>query len=202
MRNRPSQDRSAHTVEAILEATTQILDTPHEASITTNHIAQRAGVSVGSLYRYFNNKQDILSVIVQREGKRLENQISVLIAEWSGEDVSDLIREIARLSVDSFQGRRWVRRSLHKYLLQKDSIDSELHALRYRVLLRLEEKLSEKDPNTFRMISDEERHAILGAWAGMLKAVTLYSPNYLSIDPLSDQLVDIINTYLRKEDQK
>lgn len=201
MRNRPVQDRSADTVEVILEATTQILDTPHETSVTTNHIAQRAGVSVGSLYRYFNNKQDILSLVVQREAKRLENQMNVLIAEWSGDEGSDLIREIARLSVESFQGRRWVRRSLHKYLLQKDSIASELHALRYRVLLRLEEKLFEKDPTTFRRIEDEERHALLGAWAGVLKAVTLYYPQCVKRDMLSDQLVDIVNTYLRNKDR-
>lgn len=201
MRNRPAQDRSADTVEAILEATTQILDTPHDASVTTNRIAQRAGVSVGSLYRYFNDKQDILSIIVEREAKRLESQMSVLIAEWSGEEGSDLIRKIAHLSIESFQGRRWVRRSLHNYLLQKDSIASELHALRYRVLIRLEEKLFEIDPHTFRRIADEERHAILGAWAGMLKAVTLYSPQYVETDKLSDQLVALLNTYLRNKDR-
>ena len=56
-RRRPVQDRSRHTVDSILEAATRLFD--HGAA-TTNGIAKLAGVSIGSLYEYFPNKDAIL----------------------------------------------------------------------------------------------------------------------------------------------
>lgn len=56
-RRSPVQDRSRHTVDSILEAATRLFD--HGAA-TTNGIAKLAGVSIGSLYEYFPNKEAIL----------------------------------------------------------------------------------------------------------------------------------------------
>ncbi len=198
MRSKPAQDRSADTVEVILEATTQVLDNPREAPITTNHIAQRAGVSIGSLYRYFKNKQGILALIVQREAARQETVMNRLIAEWSGDDGDDLIGQIARSAVDSFQGRRWVRRSLLKHLTHKESFARDLHALRYRILLRTEEKLVARQPDVYRALNDDERHTMLGAWAGSINAAMMYSRHDFEADALTKQLVDLVNGYLRK----
>ncbi|ETA07175.1 MULTISPECIES: TetR/AcrR family transcriptional regulator [Gordonia] len=65
MRKRPRQQRSSFTVEAILEATTQLLDT-EGAALTTNRIAETAGVSVGSIYQYFGDKQAIFDELAAR----------------------------------------------------------------------------------------------------------------------------------------
>jgi len=62
-RKKPSQNRSQKTVRRILDAARQILrETGGTGSsrITTNHIARKAGVSVGSLYQYFPNTEAIL----------------------------------------------------------------------------------------------------------------------------------------------
>jgi AcrR family transcriptional regulator len=60
----PRQSRSKDTVAAILEATTQILIERGSAGLTTNHVAARAGVSIGTLYQYFSNKQDLVMAVV------------------------------------------------------------------------------------------------------------------------------------------
>ncbi|MET4165651.1 MULTISPECIES: TetR/AcrR family transcriptional regulator [Gordonia] len=65
MRKRPRQQRSSFTVETILEATTQLLDT-EGAEVTTNRIAEKAGVSVGSIYQYFGDKQAIFDELARR----------------------------------------------------------------------------------------------------------------------------------------
>ncbi len=71
-RRRPRQARATHTYEAILTAAAQILDRHGEADFTTNKIAARAGVSIGSLYQYFKNKQDILVALAEREECQLD----------------------------------------------------------------------------------------------------------------------------------
>ena len=63
---RPKQDRSKSTVDAILEAVTHIMDKDGPLSLTTNKIAEKAGVSVGSLYQYFKNKESIFEAILLR----------------------------------------------------------------------------------------------------------------------------------------
>ena len=73
-RRRPKQARAVSTYEAILIAAAHILDRHGEAAFTTNKVADRAGVSIGSLYQYFKNKQDILVALAEREEGRLRTE--------------------------------------------------------------------------------------------------------------------------------
>lgn len=59
-RKTPRQKRASVTVEAILEAAIQVLAATGPAGLTTTQVAGRAGVSVGTLYQYFPNKQAML----------------------------------------------------------------------------------------------------------------------------------------------
>jgi AcrR family transcriptional regulator len=65
-RKLPKQARSEATVEAVLEAAAQVFECLGYAAGTTNRIAERAGVSIGSLYQYFPNKDAILVALVRR----------------------------------------------------------------------------------------------------------------------------------------
>lgn len=62
-RKRPLQERSRLTVAAILEAAARILARDGERSFTTNRVAELAGVSIGSLYQYYPNKQSLLAAL-------------------------------------------------------------------------------------------------------------------------------------------
>jgi AcrR family transcriptional regulator len=70
-RKRPIQSRSAATVEAILEATIRILRAEGWARLTTTRVATLAGVSVGSLYQYFPNREAIALALVRRRTRHL-----------------------------------------------------------------------------------------------------------------------------------
>ena len=65
-RKAPQQSRSVATVEAIHDATIQILLKGGVERLTTVHVAHRAGVSVGTLYQYFPNKQALLYAVLER----------------------------------------------------------------------------------------------------------------------------------------
>jgi len=64
-RRKPRQDRAKFTMAAILEAATEVIDDVGWARASTNRIAERAGVSIGSLYQYFPNKEAILASLVE-----------------------------------------------------------------------------------------------------------------------------------------
>lgn len=65
VRKTPRQARSRHTHDAILEAAARIVQEDGLHRLTTNRIAERAGVSIGSLYQYFPGKEAILATLIR-----------------------------------------------------------------------------------------------------------------------------------------
>ena len=66
-RKTPQQSRSVATVEAIHDATIQVLLKDGADRLTTVRVAERAGVSVGTLYQYFPHKQALLFAVLERQ---------------------------------------------------------------------------------------------------------------------------------------
>jgi AcrR family transcriptional regulator len=64
-RRRARQERSRETVRIVFEAAAQVLRTRGYAGATTNHIAERAGVSVGTLYQYFADKDELFDALTK-----------------------------------------------------------------------------------------------------------------------------------------
>ncbi|MEO8602135.1 MAG: helix-turn-helix domain-containing protein, partial [bacterium] len=72
LRKRPRQARAHATFAVIVEAAARILVEAGARGMTTNAIAARAGVSIGSLYQYFPNRQAIVRALLERELARAE----------------------------------------------------------------------------------------------------------------------------------
>jgi AcrR family transcriptional regulator len=80
-RKPPQQSRSRVTVSAILDAAVRIMDQEGADAATTTRIAEVAGVSVGTLYQYFGNRDSILDALQDREFERAtEFMLRVLAA--------------------------------------------------------------------------------------------------------------------------
>lgn len=96
-RKEAKQRRAKETVRAIVEAATHILNTQGASGFTTNHIAKKAGVSIGSLYQYFPNKDSISSQIfetyVEEQGKRV---IGIILQAESERGLDELIPVVLR----------------------------------------------------------------------------------------------------------
>ncbi|XRQ06646.1 TetR/AcrR family transcriptional regulator [Actinomadura welshii] len=75
----PRQDRSRQTVERILEAATRVLSERGYDGASTNRIAKAAGISNGSLYQYFPNKDAIVIAVLDRFADHLADRLGAEI---------------------------------------------------------------------------------------------------------------------------
>lgn len=74
-RRRPIQSRAEETVSRILDAAAQVLDEGGIDSLSTNRIAERSGINISVLYRYFRNKFEILEALSGRTQGRIRDAI-------------------------------------------------------------------------------------------------------------------------------
>ncbi|CAN5423277.1 TetR/AcrR family transcriptional regulator [soil metagenome] len=80
-RKRPRQRRAHETVDRILTAAAHIFDERGYRATTTNHVAERAGVSIGSLYQYFPNKDALLVALAERHIRTAAEAFAERLAE-------------------------------------------------------------------------------------------------------------------------
>jgi AcrR family transcriptional regulator len=78
-RKTPKQFRSKDTVEAIRIATIQVLLAVGQEQLTTTLVSQRAGVSVGTLYQYYPNKQSLLAEVVRSHLERVLSEVEAAV---------------------------------------------------------------------------------------------------------------------------
>ena len=79
-RKRPRQERSQATVDTLLEATARVLVREGFDGLTTNGVAQHAGVSIGSLYQYFPNKEALVAALIERHIEKMNNLVFAELA--------------------------------------------------------------------------------------------------------------------------
>lgn len=104
------------TEAAVLDAAAQILEDEGEAAFNTNRIAERAGVSIGSLYQYFPNKQAILLALSRREVIAMRAQMA---AEIQG--AADPVRAVIHHQIHAFAGRPVLRRAVVRAAMAEES---------------------------------------------------------------------------------
>ncbi len=114
-RRTPRQQRSQETVEVILQATAQVLAEHGYAKSSTNRIAKRAGVSVGSLYQYFPNKDALFQALIERHVSAQNDAFSALFSISLGSPPPVLITQAVRALVASHQ----VQPELHLLLISQ-----------------------------------------------------------------------------------
>jgi AcrR family transcriptional regulator len=89
-RKLPVQARSAASVDAILEATIQVLLHVGKEQLTTTRVAQRAGVSVGTLYQYFPNKKALLQAALKRHLDEVTRAVELVCHEQQGKTLAQM----------------------------------------------------------------------------------------------------------------
>ena len=104
-RKTPVQRRSGATVEAILEAAIQVLLKLGAEKLTTTAVAARAGVSVGTLYQYFANKQAMLHAVLEQHLNEVLDTMLRVCSEQRGASAATMVRVL----VSAFLDAKWKR---------------------------------------------------------------------------------------------
>lgn len=176
-RRSPRQGRSKATVEAILESATRILEAGE--IFTTNHVAERAGVSVGTLYQYFPDKAAILDALGARERATMAAATQATIA-----DGVEPARAAIRAQLAAFDGRHAARRAVLEAILRDPATPGMAR---------------EVDAGTAPFVREGERpvHAfvISRAVMGVVRAAVLEGSPLLGTPDLEEALVRLVRGY-------
>ncbi|MFZ5618494.1 MAG: TetR/AcrR family transcriptional regulator [Pseudomonadota bacterium] len=130
MRKNPTQARAAATIEAIVEAAAQILQKEGEDALTTAKIAERAGVSIGSLYQYFPNRETILLALIRQEREAIAADVARRIAGMEPTNGEAMVRGVMATLVAAFRPRRKRRKLVA--LMASLSVDRDNSGLELR----------------------------------------------------------------------
>jgi AcrR family transcriptional regulator len=101
VRRRPKQRRARQTVEAVLDAVVRLLKRDGCKPITTNRIAEVAGVSIGSVYQYFPDKRAIFTALHQRHVDQIDRMVQTKLVEHAASSIEELVRAMVEAMVEA-----------------------------------------------------------------------------------------------------
>lgn len=205
MRKKPKQQRSRQTLDHFYEATAQLLQSGESTSVTTNHIADRAGFSIGTLYRYFPNKRAILHGLAVREMERQEAAALAMLEASEGATGWELIRRLIDFQLNAFGGRSRTRRRMILNMVNDREVTKLIvRAQRgqVRLLRLLQDMLVVREPERYRKLSDSQLHIVSAGLSGAIRVSVLAAPEILEDACFGQDLADLVERgFLRLPDK-
>ena len=199
-RKKPLQERALRTVEALLEATAQLLVESGYEKTSTNRIAKRAGVSIGSLYQYFPNKEALMSSVVERlvdaEIDHIQAHLDSVLDEHA--TLKEVIPEIFRGLLDAQMIHPHLARVLYQYAPPKGQVQMiVLFTRRFqRIVLRTLEHLQEPlRPENLELAS----FVLVSAVQGIIRQTILDRQELLADDALATETAQLVLRYLQDD---
>lgn len=182
----PRQRRAQASVDFILEAAAQVLEADGEAGFNTNVVAERAGVSIGTLYRYFPDKQSVLRALAAQETEAHRQRVQRILNDGCGGVARD--RAMIRAFVQAFVGRTKARRIAVAALLAEAD----------------HKELAAKFPDAATGLTDVEGRRLTRVQAfvltraihGAMRAAVLEGEDFLLGQEFEDELVKLGRAYL------
>jgi len=194
-RKAPRQSRSQATVTAILDATAHILIERGFAAASTNAVAERAGVSVGSLYQYFPNKDALVSALRARHGDQMMAVILHALTKAMDATLIDGLTGLVEATVEAHR----VDADLHQVLEQQlgdmdmdDQHDEYLGVMEERIVALLARHRDEITAPDLKLAA----FMLLHAAHGLIHAVVLQRPKGTSLKHATQEIVAMLTAYL------
>lgn len=196
-RKLPQQGRSRETVDALLEATAQLLVRDGYEKASTNKIALKAGVSIGSLYQYFPSKEALVAELLDRHYNEMSRIFCEALAACRSEPLPVIIRETVKAMILVHA----VNPKLHAVLQEQVPRVGKLmrlNLLHAETEERIKELLfSRKDELRVRNVH-LAAFMIVEAVDGLLHASLEPRKGQWDVDSLVDEITDLLLSYLLK----
>ena len=189
-RKTPRQSRSKETIEVVFEAAARILQTRALAEFNTNAIARLAGVSIGTLYQYFPNKNAILIAMAQRELDKVSQEIVSRVAAEYTRDASELARTVVRALLKAFGGRQRARKALIEALVANGLSDELAKPIDHVVRTILGQKPQSQGEH-FKTLTPVALYVMTRAVIGTIRSAVMEQSDYLGTDAFEDELVKL-----------
>lgn len=196
MRKMPTQQRALQTIETIFKATAQIVETEGEAGLSTNKVAQKAGFSIGTLYQYFPSKEAILLAMVNRERRRVMDQLEALLheAELTRPEPEVLMRQFIRINTEGFGtgsgGVAKSRRALIRVAWRMDQHEVIAQALR-ETTERIAIALQRLNHPALRPPTPALMFVVTRAVIGVIRSASMEQSPLLGSQELDDELFQL-----------
>ena len=196
-RKRPRQRRSRQTVDAILEAAARVFSERGYAGCTTNRIAAVAGVSVGSLYEYFPNKDAILVALVERKLALMTGRVQdhLAAARHGSGGLDALLRRFVMAMLEVHEQDS----GLHRVVFSEAPHPPELHAC----VLQMEENLAHslealllQSDELASVDSDTASHVIVQTTEALTHRFVHHGIHDLAREAFVDEVVILLCAYL------
>jgi AcrR family transcriptional regulator len=189
-KRRPVQQRSQDTVEIIVRATAHILSREGPAHLTTNRVAEKAGVSIGSLYQYFPNKQALVDEVRRRYGEMFRERLLTLAGTLGDLSLHDAVERTVRALVAIHAEDT----GLHNAVSAAGLDDTERRLLHQVAASWLESRRDEvRRPN--RALAAV---VALDVAEALVHGVALRNPEQLADDAFTSEVTDLLVRYLAK----
>lgn len=197
-RRKPAQARSRQTVESILVAAARVFAASGYAGATTNHIAEEAGVSVGSLYEYFPNKDAILAALLEahvRDGEEILSKVGEAAAHSRGADVRTVVRLFVEAMVDLHARDRALHRVLFEEAPLPPRIRRRIGEIERRAAAFVEAYLRADAARTRRNPALAAR-VVVQTIEGLTHRLVIHGERDADIDATLEEMIDLIAAYL------
>ena len=197
-RRLPRQARAAQTVASIVEASAQILEKGGLAAFTTNAVAECAGVSIGTLYQYFADKNALLMALARQEMEAALGEVGRALQGEGDPSLEGRVRAMVRAIVHAFRGRQRARKAIVQALLallaQGNGI--ELIAPVAAFIARAGETVGRGPNPLVRPLTREQAFVVSRALMGVVRAAVLEEQPFLASRSFEDEIVRMIVAYL------
>jgi AcrR family transcriptional regulator len=199
-RRTPRQGRARTTIELIFEATARILQRGGEAALNTNAIAEQAGISIGTLYQYFPNKEAIMVAM----GRRLLESDRLTVMKAISGALDDPDAEAARIAINRLinlsRTNPKVRRIITQTLLAQgfgDELAKPVQEITQMLAARADRIL----PRRTAPISPVTLFVLTRAVIGVIRAAAHEESPFLGTTEFEEELVRLVEGFLAALDQ-
>lgn len=178
-------------MSAILEGAAQVLEGGGLAAFTTNAVAERAGVSIGTLYQYYSDKGALLRALAEREMRVAIAGVAKALHDESGAPPEERARAVVRAIVHAFHGRQRARKAVVQAVLAQ-GIAIEMVA---PVAAFIADAGSTPRPG-MALLSREQQFVVSRALMGAIRAAVLEEAPFLKSRAFEDELVRLVMSYV------